>query len=274
MNILLESATRYAERGWKVFPCREKPSNPYIGKAGVESIIPAKAPYTRCGLYDATSDIEQIKKWWDHWKNACIGVSCEPSGLFVIDVDTKHGKDGINIYDIGALQSQTPSSGLHFIWRGFGRSKTDVYGGIDTRGKGGYFIAPPSKIIGVGNYIALNDWSIEPDFIDEKILKKMHVIKESHKTTVAVTREYNQENIQKAKDALDKLSDEFVSSYSNWINVGMSLYSLGNDGFVLWDNWSKNSDKYSASACLTKWTTFKPEEITLQSLFYWADGGF
>jgi replicative DNA helicase len=180
MANMLEEALEYARRGWWVFPCREKPGAPYI-KNG-ETIIPAeKTPYIAGGLKSASIDENQITAWWTTWKDALIGINAEKSGLFVVDIDKKHvnGLDTYttwNINDTAGLQSITPSGGMHIIFTGTGKSSTNGKTGIDTRGIGGYFIAPPSKIIEgeyTGEYKRFNDWSNPPGIIPDGLMAKL-----------------------------------------------------------------------------------------------------
>lgn len=180
MANMLEEALYYASRGWKVFPCRERPSAPYISD-GMEKISPEKTPYTGNGLHEATTDAGQIRDWWTAWPNAMVGVNAGESGLFVIDIDKK-GVNGFdtystwNINDSGGLKAITPSGGMHIVFSGKGKSSTNATTGIDTRGEGGYFIAPPSEILDgerVGAYKKHNDWTKTPGKIPEGLMEKL-----------------------------------------------------------------------------------------------------
>lgn len=177
---MFSEALDYARRGWYVFPCREKPGKPYIKNN--ETITPTeKQPYIAKGLLDATIDEEQIEAWWYQWPNAMIGVNAGMSGLFVIDLDKKHvnGLDtfaGWNINDSAGLHSFTPSGGSHIIFTGIGKTSSNSRTGIDTRGEGGYFIAPPSKIIEgefTGEYRRFDDWGKTPGVIPDGLMSKL-----------------------------------------------------------------------------------------------------
>lgn len=180
MTTMLKEALDYAARGWYVFPCREKPSEPYMRNG--ETITPLeKQPYVSKGLNDASTDPDQIKAWWTKWPNAMIGINAGKSGLFVVDIDRKsiNGLDtytqwGIN--DGAGLHSITPSGGTHIVFTGNGKSSTNAKTGIDTRGEGGYFIAPPSKILegtNVGEYKRFNDWGKTPGIIPDGLMAKL-----------------------------------------------------------------------------------------------------
>ncbi len=167
---MLEAALQYVQRGWYVFPCREEPGEAYQDKKGRLVIPKEKSPYISNGLHAASLEPAKIEHWWKKWPGALIGVTCGKSGLFVVDLDTKHGKDGVGDFSrqgieaTGALHSRTASGGLHIVLRGSGKNSTGATG-IDKRGEGGYFIAPPSKIINgeiPGEYSALDDWARTP----------------------------------------------------------------------------------------------------------------
>ena len=176
-NAMMIEALNYAKRGWYVFPCRERKGAPYI-RDGVEIVPTEKQPYVAKGLDDATLDEEQIMAWWNMWPNAMIGVNAGKSGLFVVDIDKKH-VNGLATYsewdinDTAGLHSVTPSGGMHVIFTGEGKSSTNAKTGVDTRGIGGYFIAPPSKIIEgefKGEYKFFDDWSRVPGIIPSNLM--------------------------------------------------------------------------------------------------------
>ena len=71
-NQLLLAALDYAKKGYSVFPLQPK----------------GKKPLTRNGFKDASTDPEQIRRWWEQWPNANIGLPTgSKNGLFVVDVD-------------------------------------------------------------------------------------------------------------------------------------------------------------------------------------------
>jgi len=180
MADMLKEALNYASRGWYVFPCREKPGISY--EKNGETIRPKeKTPYTPQGLNDATIDPDQITAWWSRFPNAMIGINAGKSGLFVVDIDRKHinGLETFeewNINDSAGLHSITPSGGMHIVFTGTGKSSTNAKTGIDTRGEGGYFIAPPSTIIEgdyIGGYKYFDDWGRTPGVIPDGLMSKL-----------------------------------------------------------------------------------------------------
>ena len=139
----LAPALAYASSGWPLFPC--SPTD--------------KSPLTRFGFKDATTEIAQLRKWWEKWPDAMIGLRTgREAGVFVLDVDRDEtsGIDGFvalaalekrygNLPE--TLRSTTPRGGSHyfFSWRdGIKNSAGRLGAGLDVRGDGGYVILPPS----------------------------------------------------------------------------------------------------------------------------------
>jgi replicative DNA helicase len=213
MASMLDEALEYARRGWKVFPCREKPGASFI-KNG-EIITPQeKTPYIAGGLNNASIDENQITAWWTTWKDALIGINAGESGLFVLDIDKKHvnGLDTYNTWNINdsaGLQSITPSGGMHIIFTGTGKSSTNGKTGIDTRGTGGYFIAPPSKILEgeyTGEYKRFNDWSNPPGIIPDGLMGKLFP-----ESTIEYVRGSSTPAVDGIKKKLSRTTSDFMT---------------------------------------------------------------
>ena len=141
---LRDAALEYADLGFYVFPLRPQGKKPLPGSHG---------------LLDATTDPETICQWWEDHPEANIGVDCGRSGLVVLDVDCKNGKDArpaVEGKDLaGAVTVATPTEkqlGRHYYWKANGakfQSGADLYGfdGLDVRADGAYAVLPPSCII-------------------------------------------------------------------------------------------------------------------------------
>jgi hypothetical protein len=102
-----------------------------------------KHPRTPRGLKDATTDPGTIAAWWDRWPDANVGVKTG-AGLFVIDVDP----GGVLPLTLPPTVTATTPRGTHYYLRTEAplRSSSGLLGpGIDTRGEGGYVLAPPSR---------------------------------------------------------------------------------------------------------------------------------
>ncbi len=126
----------YAAQGWPVFPCH------------------GKAPITRRGFYDATSDPPQIDSWWAQWPTANIGA---PMGhwAWALDEDPRNGGDSTRAElerNYGELPvtlqslSGRKDGGCHrfFLLPETLKHKAALGDGLDVIGLGGYVILPPS----------------------------------------------------------------------------------------------------------------------------------
>lgn len=87
------------------------------------------------------------------------------------------------------------------------------------------------------------------------------------------------DTIERARATLERLDPARADKYHEWLKVGFSLCELGQPGLELWQTWSAQSTKYhdpgNDKLMRDKWGTFTPgvsyKDITLGSLFYWAD---
>lgn len=142
-NDLYRAAQALIRLGQPVFPCYSSGER-------------AKRPLTRNGFHDATTDREQVKRWWRKYGDAAIGI---PTGVKwdVLDVDIKNDSDGrshlVRLHRLGLLNGckrvvRTPSGGWHLYFRATpGLTGTANAGlGLDVRAAGGYVLAAGSFI--------------------------------------------------------------------------------------------------------------------------------
>jgi hypothetical protein len=134
---MLTAAIALAQRGLSVFPCQPR----------------GKEPATSRGLHDATTDLDRINKWWRAVPDLNIAIATGPvSGIWVLDVDGDDGEASLRKFEAeqGALPSTVEvitGRGRHLYFRAtrdIKNSAGQVAAGIDTRGAGGYVLAPPS----------------------------------------------------------------------------------------------------------------------------------
>lgn len=166
MTPTLDAALRYADEGWRVFPlfgitsgkcdCGVK-----CGNEGKHPLVPWKSA--------ATTDHGQIQRWWQRWPNANLAiVTGVESGIYVIDIDNKRSVDlgggtliGEGDHSIRQREQEsgklpdtrssiTGSGGTHLLFAypdGEDSPYPNTSGilpSVDTRGDGGYIVAPPS----------------------------------------------------------------------------------------------------------------------------------
>lgn len=71
------------------------------------------------------------------------------------------------------------------------------------------------------------------------------------------------------RDALNYIDPD---ERKTWLQMGMAIESeLGDSGYHLWDEWSRQSDRYNERDARATWKLFKPGGgITIGTLFYFA----
>lgn len=157
---MLDAALSYARIGLAVFPLVEKSKRPAVAN----------------GFYKATTDEEQIRKWWQKNPYYNIGIACGAvSNMSVIDVDISEEKDKHGDITVKEWEKEhgpfpktamgaTGNGGFHILYRfdshphcSSDRPKDKK--GIDVRGDGGYIVAPPSIHPDTGTEYA---WKISP----------------------------------------------------------------------------------------------------------------
>ena len=137
----LPAALAYADRlGLAVLPCAGKVPTIRGGR----------------GVFDATTDPATIRRWWEEYPFANIGIATGArSGIVIVDVDGDAGRATLAQLEAcyGPLPETprqiTGSGGLHLVFaydpvRSIG-NRVRCMAGIDTRSDGGYFIASPSR---------------------------------------------------------------------------------------------------------------------------------
>lgn len=146
-----QAALNYASMDWPVLPLRPG----------------EKTPLTPNGFKDASTDETTIKHWWTKTPNANVGLLVGPeSGLLVLDVDNKRGRDGnkslrelrnkTGFETINTRVETTPSSGFHlyYVYPDELRDKplkAELAEGLELK-HNGYIVAAPSVLKDGGTY--------------------------------------------------------------------------------------------------------------------------
>jgi hypothetical protein len=165
MNLLLDAALAYAARGIPVYPvhwprrtpdattlCCSCPRGPGCDR-------PAKHPLLRHGIHDATSNPDQLERWWQRWPQANLGLA---TGIIfdALDMDGPAGLAALRkFHGTGGLRRPGPlvrtgGGGWHawFAPTGLGNRPPRGLGHVDWRGRGGAVLAPPSRHASGGSY--------------------------------------------------------------------------------------------------------------------------
>lgn len=142
--------------GYYIFPCK------------------GKTPMVKWSA-ESTIDAETIRQWSIKYPECNWGLDCGKSGLIVLDDD--RGKKPVARMNLEALEIEygalpptfiveTPSGGRHYYYYGSGKNSASskLGEGLDTRGVGGYVIAPGStgyKILHSAPVSDAPDWLID-----------------------------------------------------------------------------------------------------------------
>ncbi len=74
--------------------------------------------------------------------------------------------------------------------------------------------------------------------------------------------------IERVQSALSYIPAE---DRRTWVNMAMAIRSEhGEDGFDVWDNWSRTADNYNASSAKSVWRSCRGHGVTMGSLFHEA----
>ena len=154
----------YSRRGWPVLPVRSLVD----GKCDCgsdhdgDTSKAAKHPRTEHGCLDATTDEVQIRRWWEMWPAANVGVATidEDLRLAVYDIDPRHGGHetwaAVNEGQVLPPHPivKTGGGGSHHYFTGKpARVGSNAFGpGVDIKAGNAYLIAPPSVAF-AGDYV-------------------------------------------------------------------------------------------------------------------------
>lgn len=163
----LKAALLYAAKRWPVLPLWWPHKGCYAcgrkecasaGKHPIPSLVPR-------GLLDATTDQARIRRWWQRYPHANVGVVAgQASGLMALDVDAKAGGlealeellDKYGRFPEGPI-SQTGGGGKHFFFAfAPGLINRVIAPGLELKANG-YLVAPPSRHVSARSY----QWEVE-----------------------------------------------------------------------------------------------------------------
>jgi putative DNA primase/helicase len=184
MNRMKLTALRYIEYGWPVFPVHTPTGDvtrpcscmrgtcPHIGEHPChkntcknrgkhpchQSVCDSagKHPRTKNGVHDASTDEAKIRRWWETWEDANIGVATgKESGIFALDVDPRKG-GAESLASLEAKHGKLPETrtvdtgggGVHYFFKypdfPVKNSAGTLGPGLDIKGEGGSIVVAPS----------------------------------------------------------------------------------------------------------------------------------
>ena len=221
------AALNYAKAGLPVFLCK-----------------PDKTPKGGHGCKDATCDCGIVKRWWDRWPDALIGLRTgTASGVFVLDIDVKNGGEGFA--SLEALEEQygplpatltvkTPSGGEHRYFMmpqtdpPLGLSTGKLGSGLDTRGENGHVVVPPSKGVN-GKYYQFVNPGIELAELPQWVIELLR--KPKKKDWQAITTDSLQKgNTPYGTEALNRIVAEMAGTPEGQRNSALNrlAFRVGN----------------------------------------------
>lgn len=145
MPSLKVEALAYARRGWPIFPCN----------ANKQPMVPLEEGGH--GVLDATTNIEQVTRWWDRWPHANIGLDVAGAGFMVVDADQYKESFDPALYKVlqlpaTGLQAESPRGGTHLYYsigakETIANSSDKLAPAVDVRSFHGYVLLPPSRTV-------------------------------------------------------------------------------------------------------------------------------
>lgn len=291
MAEILDYALAYAAAGLPVFRLSK-------------SKVPLKGTH---GHLDATTDPALIRSWFEN-HDLNLGIAC--GDIVVLDLD---GADaltspwGKSLAGTAAANGGLPETrvartrrGVHLYFRAPSGStirtrneprRTAGDSGVDIKAHGGYVVLPPSISKGF-TYRWANDAPIAelPPWLitwiegcgGQRAAPAAAVELPAHlagragaglagRASLSIQDAIGPEDLERIRGALAAVP---ADGYDTWFQVGLSLYSLGDWAFDLFDDWSAAvPSKYSPEATERKWASFSQSargDIGLGTLFHLA----
>lgn len=156
------AAVFYAKVGLHVFPLKPGEKRPLIPSAHPgddprRNVCKGECGQRGHGLYDATTDVATVTRWWRREPTANIGLR---TGLRfdVVDIDGPDGFASLRAMStrptvLGRVSTTRGDAGAHLFISPTGAGNgSKLAPGIDYRGDFGYIVAPPSFRQETGRY--------------------------------------------------------------------------------------------------------------------------
>ncbi|NOG73742.1 bifunctional DNA primase/polymerase [Roseicella sp. DB1501] len=245
-------AIEYGQRGWAVFPVEPR----------------SKVPACEHGLHDARKDAASILALWRTRTNLNLGIATgAASGFWVLDVD---GDDGMaSLAGLERQHGKLPATltsitgkGKHLLFRmpatGRVRSRASKIGrNLDTRGDGGYIVAPPSIHASGTPY----RWeamhapiSHAPAWLMDIVMAEPVRPPQDHLSACNVEAPDADWSVNDVLTMLECIPPD--CSHDDWLAVGMALNDAGWP-LSIWDNWSRGGTKYQQGETARRWQSFR-----------------
>src|SRR5262245_46783911 len=174
----------------------------------------------------------------------------------------------------------SPTGSVHRIFRHpcngiwIKNSTSEIAKGIDVRGDGGMFIAPPSVKPDVGDYKWIN-WGTPiadaPQWLIDLVIEKEPADPSDAADTVSTG------DLFELAYAMEVIPNDDGVSWHEWNRRGMAVWRFtegSDEGFTIFDKHSKKFSGYNAKDTADRWRAYAkspPTKITGATIFYLAD---
>jgi hypothetical protein len=175
--VIRNRALSLAQKGYHVFPVRVH-VDPVTG-ANTKTYVTGQKDSPIGAKWNATTDPELIRTWWadgSRFADCTIGIATEPSGVVLLDLDTKHDQDGPGEwaklhpepYPLPAAVGRSSTGGVHLPYRANPKRPVKTCAGelapaVDVRGVGGMFVCWSTWLP------AVKELPIVPDVVPDRV---------------------------------------------------------------------------------------------------------
>lgn len=237
---------------------------------------PQKVPYyingmRRSGSLDTEEDFRQLATYSDarsvlsqgNYTGLAFALGHDANGEFWqgVDVDDVSKKNLAHLvqYAPGYVEVTPSGDGYHVI--GYGRQFEAL--GANTTGVEAYCSKRFFTV--TENVFHDNGLSCIADYV-ESVISPIHKAKHVNSNFLS-NRYIEPRTVSELRSALASMRSD---DYKIWTDMGLALAELGDIGRGLWLDWSATSHKYDPKEAARKWDTFKPNNITYQTVFFTA----
>ncbi|MGY4166337.1 bifunctional DNA primase/polymerase [Bradyrhizobium sp. USDA 4529] len=290
----IRAALHHARRGRSVFPVRR------------DTRVPRLSEKKTGRTWGASSDPAAVEQMFRRYPSDDLGiVTGASSGLWVLDVDNKNGKNGSATLE--ALQREhcgdlrwtaiasTPSGGEHHYFAYPGRhvytTTSKLGAGLDVRGDGGYVVAPPSRgrrwVTSIGALAPAPAWLVALVCEERQPIRRSRIAPQAVATPPPELLEMWLRDAGRglSSDLDDVRAPDDVDlkvwcalrvipadiGHNDWFRIGCSIYAaLGDAGFEHFDEWSREAPhKYPRNGCADKWRECAKITAIGEDTVYW-----
>ena len=247
---MLDAALAYTAHGIPVFPVDAVTKAP-IPKRDRDPVTGKKIAGTG-GCKKATTNPEQIRKWWKNREHQIAVPTGKRIGAWVLDIDAPEDhEDGIAGWNkvaaehdpIETREHRSATGGPHLFFErqeGIACSKGSLPPGISVKGEGGYVLFPPSIRKG-RSYTVHND--IHPAPTPQWLLDRIKAQKKS------ASGDYNGKSsfvgLEELADIVSFIPNDDAFNWEFWKTMAMRIYAAsGGKSFAVFQQWSQRNPFY------------------------------